>query len=131
MNINTAYIPQAPGSSADGPRATAGHANADKGHNTDNTLAAYDAAALTFDLSQSARNLLGTVLGLGPDQLDDFLDISVDLLRAGVVGKETLEVNGQRRETFVAARMADPALRGAPPYRTRTATPAARLDLRG
>ena len=78
------------------------------------------AVDLTLDLTRSSRNVLGAIFGLSTEGLQDFLKITSDLLKAGVVGREVVEVNGQPRETFTDARIADPALRDAPPYRGRS-----------
>lgn len=89
-----------------------------------NALAVAGAVDLAFDLTRSPRHVLGAIQGLDKDSLNDFLTITSNLLRAGIVGREILDVDGRPRETFTSARMADPALRGAPPYRR------ARLDVR-
>jgi hypothetical protein len=112
MNINPAQhaVAQAPVYAASGPGA--------------NPLAVADAVDLTLDLTRSSRNLIGAILGLDREELQDFLTITSNLIHAGVVGRETVEVDGRPRETHTDARMADPSLRGAPPYRRN------RLDLR-
>lgn len=65
-------------------------------------------------------------MALSAEERDSFLKMLANLLQQGVVGTETLEVNGQPRDTFVSARMADPELAHARPYR-----PGTWLDQRG
>lgn len=69
-----------------------------------------------FDLSAGRRDPFSTLGRLSGEELESFLQMTADLLRAGIVGIETLEVEGQPRETFVSTRAAAPDLRGAPPY---------------
>lgn len=89
-----------------------------------------DAVDSVFNLSQPSRGVLTAVFGLSPEELKQFLLITANLLKNGVAGAEVLDVRGQPRKTFVDARVAGPALRGAPPYRERPRTHS-RLDLRG
>lgn len=90
-----------------------------------NDLKVARAVDLTLDLTRSSRNVLGAILGLNSDELQNFLAVTSELLKAGVVGREVVEVDGQPRETFIDARMADPTLRDAPPWRRENG-----LDLR-
>ena len=92
--------------------------------------AVHRAVEAVFDLSRPSRGVLTASFGLSREELEQFLLITANLLRGGVVGNEVLEVRGQRRETSADARMADPMLRGAPSYRERGIA-RNRLDLRG
>jgi len=56
------------------------------------------------------------------------LDFLAGLLKRGIVGIETVRFRGEPRETFASIRMADPALRNAPPFRDGAV--GSRLDLR-
>jgi hypothetical protein len=83
-----------------------------------------------LDLSQGGRDIGGLFQKLGAPEQDEFLKMLVRLLQHGIVGTETLEVNGQPHETFVTTRIADPELRHARPYRN-TQRPTSTLDLHG
>lgn len=77
----------------------------------------FRAAERLFDLSSDRRHLFDTVDGLEPDELESFLDMVVRLLQEGIVGIETLEVNGQPYQSFITTRIAAPHLNGARPFR--------------
>lgn len=87
-------------------------------------------ADVVLDLSRGSRDVLGAVLRLDREQLQEFLRITAELLRHGVVGVETLEVRDQPYKSFLPAHIADPVLRDAPLYRGQPrAGAAASLDL--
>lgn len=92
----------------------------------DSAIQAIDAVDVVLDLSSGARDLLGVVYGLPKESLEEFLKLSAALLEQGIVGTETLEVQGEPYKSFVSARMANSHLRDAPIYREgpEIATPA-------
>lgn len=79
-------------------------------------VAAYDAVRDVLDLS-SARGIPGE--GLTEEEQADFLDMLATLLKHGIVGTETREVDGEERTSFVSISFADPEFRSAPPARKR------------
>ncbi len=78
---------------------------------------------MVLDLSSDARDIMGTIAALEGEERNQFLDIIAGVLQQGVVGTETLEVNGQPYESFVTTRLGDPRLMHAKPY------PGSRLDI--
>ena len=83
-----------------------------------------------LDLTQGPRDLIGSLVNLSHEEQEQFLQMLARLLQHGIIGTETLEVDGQPRKTFVSTRIADPQLRHAKPYRNQHRAPS-RLDLRG
>lgn len=77
----------------------------------------FDAVGVVLDLSLEGRDLLGAYSQLNSDDRSVFLDIVASLLSQGVVGRETLEVNGEAYSCFVTTRLGDPRLMHACPYR--------------
>lgn len=82
-----------------------------------NTTTVSQAIEDTFDLSRTGRDLLQTVQSLDPADRESYLKNLARLLKAGIVGTETLEVNGRAYHTFVTTRLADPRLAHARTYR--------------
>lgn len=71
----------------------------------------------TLDLSDSGRDVLQTLQALDPAERSSYLKHLAHLLQAGVVGTETLEVDGRAYHRFVTTRLADPRLADARSYR--------------
>jgi len=90
------------------------------------TVAAFDAIDAFLDLSGPGPAKLQKLHALNPAEQSLFMRHLSELIRFGVVGTETLEVDGQTRHTFAETRYADPTLHGARRQRLRTP-----LDLRG
>lgn len=82
-----------------------------------NNLSVSDAIEDTFDLSRSGRDLLQTLQTLAPADRESYLNNLARLLKAGIVGTETLEVEGQAYHSFATTRLADHRLAHARPYR--------------
>ena len=76
----------------------------------------FDAVGVVLDLSSETRDALGAVSGLEGEERNQFLEIIASVLNRGVVGTETLEVNGQPYESFATTRLGDPRLMHAKPY---------------
>lgn len=70
----------------------------------------------TLDLSTPVRAGLDAIRNLRPDEQRQYLEILARLLREGIIGTETLEVNGQPYESFASTRFADPRLAQARAY---------------
>ena len=77
--------------------------------------AAIGAVDALFDLSPGRRGLFSKLDRLDKEELDSFLKMTAGLLRAGIVGIETLDIAGRPYESFISTRAAAPELRGAPP----------------
>ena len=93
------------------------------------SAAAIGAVDAFFDLSAGRRGLFGTIDGLHGEELDSFLKMTANLLQAGIVGIETLDIDGRPYQSFISTRAAAPELRGIPPYIDRRPTDS-RLDIR-
>lgn len=78
---------------------------------------AQDAIEDTLDLSSNARNVLAAVSGLAPAERNQYLENLARLLKAGIVGVETLEIDGRPYQSFASTRAADPRVAHARPYR--------------
>jgi len=76
-----------------------------------------DAITDTLDLSSGARNLPATFNELSPLEQTQYLENLARLLQAGIVGVETVEVNGAPYKSFASTRVADPRIAHAAPYR--------------
>lgn len=76
----------------------------------------FDAVGVVLDLSSEARDVMGAVASLEGEERNMFLDIIASVFQQGVVGTETLEVDGQPYESFVTTRLGDPKLMHAKPY---------------
>ena len=85
----------------------------------------FDAVLQAFDLSTEGRPLLESVFELSDAERPTFLQLVAELLRSGVVGIETLEVNGEPYQSFVTTRLAAPELRNARLWRSEAAPPRA------
>ncbi len=70
-----------------------------------------------LDLSSGSRNIVGNYHALPEEEKEHFLEMLATLLKQGVIGKETKEVDGRPYESFVSIGFADPVVRDAPPYR--------------
>ncbi len=81
------------------------------------SLSVTDAIEDTFDLSRSGRDLLQTLQSLAPADRESYLNNLARLLKAGIVGTETLEVEGRAYQSFATTRLADPRLAHARHYR--------------
>ena len=77
----------------------------------------FDAVGVVLDLSLESRDLLGAYAQLSAEDRSAFLDIVAGLLSQGVVGTETLEVNGEPHTCFITTRLGDPRLMHARLYR--------------
>jgi hypothetical protein len=71
----------------------------------------------TLNLSSESRDLAANYNALSPDEKTTYLENLARLLKAGVVGTETLTVRGQPYQSFVTNRFADPELAHARPRR--------------
>jgi hypothetical protein len=92
----------------------------------------FDAVDLALDLSRDTTQgatVMGAYNALDATDRNAFLSTLSGLLKQGVVGTETLDVNGESQTTFVDTRLGDPRLMHAKTWRGATAT-AAQLDLR-
>ena len=85
----------------------------------DKPLDALQAVEAMFDLSRSSGDPLRSIANLDEDALDEFITMTVRLLKAGIVGTETYDRDGRPYTTFITTGMADPELRGLPYYRDR------------
>ena len=81
------------------------------------TGSVFDAMEVALDLSGESRDLYGTYTRLGKEGGGAFLDMLANVLQRGIVGTETLEVDGQARTTFITTRLGDPRLMHARAYR--------------
>jgi len=84
-----------------------------------------DAVRSALDLSSGGRTLLEDAASLTPEERGEFLRLLAGLLSRGVVGTETVIVEGAARETFVSTRPASWDLAHGTP-----APPGSRLDRR-
>jgi len=89
---------------------------------------AFGAVDAVFDLSGRRGDLFGRYAALGKEDREAFLQITASLLKQGIVGTETLRVDGRPYQTDVTTRLGDERLRRAPAYRDGTGR---NLDLRG
>jgi hypothetical protein len=64
----------------------------------------------TFSLSRAGHDLLDEFTSLPPEAQAAFLEDLANLLRAGVVGTETLDYRGEAYTSFLSTRPADPAV---------------------
>ena len=69
-----------------------------------------------FNLTGPRRGVLGDFKALSPDDQREFLQATASLLKQGIVGQNTLRVDGQPRVTDATIRLADDRLRHAPAY---------------
>tara|TARA_R110001592_G_scaffold57055_3_gene173564 strand:- start:139 stop:471 length:333 start_codon:yes stop_codon:yes gene_type:complete len=86
------------------------------GKDTD-SISVANAIEDTVNLSSESRNLAAIYNALSPDEKTTYLENLARLLKAGVVGTETLTVRGQPYQSFVTNRFADPELAHARPRR--------------
>jgi len=71
----------------------------------------FDAVDLALDLSHhSPRDLTGAINKLTPAEGQDFLVMLAELLQQGVIGSETLEVNGEPYTCYLPTRLGDARL---------------------
>jgi hypothetical protein len=77
----------------------------------------FEAVQDTLAIGSGARDIWGSVQGLDEEGVKEFLSTLAVLLREGVVGTESLEVNGERYESFVSTRLGSEELRHARQYR--------------
>jgi len=83
-----------------------------------------DAVDAVFDLSQRPAGVLADLAQFTPEDRASFLRVTADLLKQGIVGQETLRVNGRPHKVDAHTRLGDEQLRRAPAWRS------GRLDLR-
>ncbi len=76
-------------------------------------IAAIKAVDEVFDLSSGTRDIFDAISVLTPGERDEFLNTVASLLHQGVVGIETLDVQGHPYQSFVETRIAAPELKGA------------------
>ena len=62
----------------------------------------------TLDLSSQSRNLPATFQALSAEDKHTYLQNLARLLKAGIVGTETLEVRGNTYQSFASTRFVDP-----------------------
>ena len=91
---------------------------------------AFGAVDAVFDLSGRRGDLFGRYAALGKEDRESFLQVTASLLKQGIVGTETLQVNGRPYRSDVTTRLGDERLRRAPIYRSPDGT-GRTLDLRG
>lgn len=77
----------------------------------------FEAVQDSLTLDSGARDLWGSVQALDEDGVKEFLSALATLLKEGVVGTETLEVNGEPYQSFVSTRLGSEDLRHARNYR--------------
>ena len=82
--------------------------------------AAMRAVDRALNLSGSSRGPLVDRFSLRGADLEDFLSLLSDLLANGIVGTETLEVNGEPYTSFITTRIGAPHLRDARLYPDRS-----------
>jgi len=83
--------------------------------------AVFDAIDLALDLSHNGpRDLAGAVKKLSSGECEEFLTMLAELLQQGVIGTETLEVNGEPYTCYLPTRLGDPRLMHAKPWRRNT-----------
>ncbi len=71
----------------------------------------FDAVDLALDLShKSPRDLMGAMNKLTPGECQEFLSMLAELLQQGIIGTETLEVNGEPYTCYLPTRMGDTRL---------------------
>ncbi len=93
------------------------------------TASLFDAVGVVLNLSDSGRDLMGTLARVSVSERPAFIEMVADLLQHGVVGTETLEVNGEPYTAFATTRLGDAQLRHAKPYHAEL-PPQPRLDIR-
>lgn len=89
------------------------------GRSRGGSLDALHAVDAAFDLSRSRGGPLRAIANLDKAALEEFIAMTVRLLKAGIVGTETYDRDGRPYTTFITTGMADPKLRGLPYYRDR------------
>ncbi len=89
------------------------------GQSRGNPLDSFHAVEAVFDLSRSSGDPLRSIANLDKEALEEFITMTVRLLKAGIVGTETYDRDGRPYTTFITTGMADPELRGLPYYRDR------------
>lgn len=85
-------------------------------------LAATRAAQGMLDLTAPRHGAWDTAFSLAPQDRKSYLNTLATLLRSGIVGVETLDINGRPYTRFAELAIGDEQHRGAPQYR--------RIDLR-
>ena len=70
-----------------------------------------------LDLSTPGRDVFGAIGRLNAEEREAFFAMLATLLRMGIVGIETVDVDGRPHQTFASTRMAARHLRGRPEYR--------------
>ena len=93
------------------------------------TASVFDAIYLALDLTSGGRDLIGTYNSMSAEDRGAFLSQLAGLLEQGVVGQETVELNGEPYTTFITTRLGDPELMHARAYRGGGDIPP-RLDIR-
>lgn len=86
----------------------------------------FSAVSGAFDLTGPRRSLFVDFGRLSPEDRGTFLQVTASLLKQGIVGNETVRVNGRPVTSDATTRLGDERLRRAPAYRG----PGATLDLR-
>lgn len=90
------------------------------------TNSVFGAVSAAFDLSGRRNSVFVDFNRLAPEDRGMFLQVTASLLKQGIVGNETLRVDGRPVTTDVTTRLGDERLRRAPVYRESGQT----LDLR-
>lgn len=92
----------------------------------DASTSVFGAVSSVFDLTGPRRSIFVDFKALSREDQGEFLKITASLLKQGIVGNETLRVNGRPVTTDATTRLGDERLRKAPAYRG----PGGLLDLR-
>jgi hypothetical protein len=92
----------------------------------DTSGSVFGAVSSVFDLSGPRRSIFIDFKAFSREDQGEFLKITANLLKQGIVGNETVRVNGRPVTTDVTTRLGDERLRNAPAYRG----PGGVLDLR-
>lgn len=83
--------------------------------------AVFDAIDLALDLNHNGpRDLAGAMKKLSAAECEEFLTMLAELLQQGVIGTETLDVNGEPYTCHLPARLGDSRLMHAKPWRGNT-----------
>lgn len=77
----------------------------------------FGAVSSVFDLSGRRGSIFVNFKALGEEDRATFLQVTASLLKQGIVGEETVRVDGRPVRTDATTRLGDERLRRAPVYR--------------
>lgn len=81
------------------------------------SVSAFGAVSSLFDLTGRRSSVFVDFRVLGKEEREEFLKITASLLKQGIVGNETVKVDGRPVTTDATTRLGDERLRRAPAYR--------------